>query len=137
MTEQQSSGLELLTDPSTKTFNINGTEYTVGPVRMGRLKRFSETAEAVLPVIGALLAAGEGGNDLDILVSESADDLIDFLQAATGIERERINEARTDEFIIALVAIVAVNLGFFVQRLRLLKAEANQITTAGETAFKP
>ena len=92
---------------------LGGTEYTITPVRMGKIQSFSRAVE---PIVGDLLKVVDSGEVLP-LISNHGDRVIEAVSVATGIDRDQLEAALPDEFIALVSAVVRINGDFFARRL--------------------
>jgi hypothetical protein len=104
---------------------------------MGKLQAFTK---AVKPIANDLMAALEGKADWLQIIEENGGNLIDAVHIATGVPREKLDDAMGDEFIKLAAAVVEVNADFFVSRLLpAIRGAVEGLTKAvkaGQQSFK-
>lgn len=105
--------LEVLNPPQASV-QFGGESVTVTPIRMGKLQAFTRV---VRPIASDIMEALGGSGDLLTTIELHCDRLIEAVQIATGIEREKLDNALPDEFIALAKAVIEINADFFARRL--------------------
>lgn len=119
--------------PETQKVAICGREIEVGPMTVDQILR-------VLKVFnGGKLDKMTADTSLVDLIEAFPDEMIAVAMIVTGLAREEIGQARTDEFVELLAAIIERNRDFFVRRLgpslRHLLGELVSVAAMGEAGF--
>jgi hypothetical protein len=108
-----SDQLEVLNPPEA-TVQFSGEDVTVTPIRMGKLQAFTKV---VRPIVGDIVTALDGSGDMLTTIELHCDRMIEAVQIATGIERDKLDNALPDEFIGLAKAVIEINADFFARRL--------------------
>jgi hypothetical protein len=120
--------LDILEDAREREVAYNGARLLIVPLRIGQIPRFTRAARPIIEELAASVAAPVSGEEevsretlstgavLD-WIEKHGEALIDAMAAATGRERDWIAEGAADEFLELTIAVLSVNLDFFVRRL--------------------
>ncbi|MEC7121205.1 MAG: hypothetical protein VXW65_15060 [Pseudomonadota bacterium] len=109
--------MNTLTIPSITIKTRTCGDISLEPVRMGKLKQFSDAVE---PMIGEIMAMVDGAVDQTVITKlirdhyDSALHLVTLLCPAT---KEQLDDMLLDEFVEVVGAAVEINTDFFVQSL--------------------
>lgn len=91
--------------PPTITVMVGGESLLLSPVRLGQLPAL---VRAAAPIFDRLAS----GNVVQVLLEEP-DAVLHAVQAATGIERARIDALALDEAVDLVAAVIELNADFF------------------------
>lgn len=105
--------------PAGTPATFNGQPIEVKPLTIGKLPGF---ARAIQPIGGVIEQIAKGQAQLNIatligLVADHGCAIVDAVSIATGIERDKLNEATPDELIELVAVVLKVNADFFKGRL--------------------
>jgi hypothetical protein len=103
-----------IVSPLETVVNFEGEQITISPIRMGKLQAFTIAVE---PVAQDFIDAINGEGNLLKTIKLHGGDLIDAVHIATGVPKEKLNDAMPDDFIKLAAAVVEVNADFFARRL--------------------
>jgi hypothetical protein len=122
--------LDILEDARERRITYLGEALVIVPLRIGQIPRFTRAARPIIQELAAsvLDSKGEGNAggapretlSVDVAldwIDKHGEALIDAMAAATGRERQWIAEGGADEFVELVLAVLSVNLDFFVRRL--------------------
>lgn len=108
---------------------FRGEQVTVAPLKVGRLPAF---VAALRPVLAELVAMSRAGEEVGISVEKVldwieryTDNLVNGVAAATGKTADAVGAGEPDEFLELALAVLSVNMDFFVRRLLPLGARLN------------
>ncbi len=97
--------------------DVGGRTIEVRAVRVRQIKAFMAAIAPVWAYIGATAAEETPADPMLFMVMHHPDDVIAFVAAGTGVDREFLADLRTDELTLLAEAVLTVNMGFFAQRL--------------------
>ncbi len=96
---------------------VGGRTIEVRAVRVRQIKAFMAAIAPVWAYIGATAAEETPTDPMLFMVMNQPDDVVAFVSAGTGVDREFLADLRTDELTLIAEAVQTVNMGFFAQRL--------------------
>jgi hypothetical protein len=124
-------------DPIATEVTFRGETYRITPLKVGQLPKF---ARAIKGIGLDSLAALESGDMTVILelIADHGEQIIDAVATASGISKEAIEGAETDEMILLVATVMRVNADFFARRLLpKLREQGQAMNGAGQTPSTP
>ena len=91
----------------------------IRPLKVRQLPAFARALQPALPVLAPLFAADDDVAAMDVvaLLGSLGDDLIDAVAIGAALDRDAIEELEIDKFLELAMAVLQVNLDFFIRRL--------------------
>lgn len=110
--------------PLEKTLTLGGQSLTVRPLKVRHIPAFSG-------VIGPLYAQiAQGEPDWFGLIASHGESLVEAVSLGLGLPHEQVGDLDLAELVEAVMALVEVNVDFFIQRLSPQISQASQVLAA-------
>lgn len=108
--------MQTLAIPSITVKTRTAGDITLEPVRMGKLKQFTDMVE---PMIGDIMSMIDGADQAMImrLIKEHYDGVLILVTLLCPITKEQLDDMLMDDFVEIVGAAVEINTDFFVQSL--------------------
>lgn len=89
------------------------------PMRMAKLKAFSDAVEPVITQVFAVIEDAQNSKQNIVqMITKHYDDLVGIVcVACTGVDKEKIDDMLPDDFVNLVGGVIEVNADFFVQNL--------------------
>ncbi len=99
------------------TVSIRAGDVIIEPMRMGKLKAFSDAIQPVFSEIASMVSDDARQKDIPTLIAKHYDDLAALVCVACPVQRTTIDDMHLDEFVSLVGAIIEVNADFFTKSL--------------------
>lgn len=112
--EDLTAGLEVLEAIVPLEVVTRQGTFSVAPIKMSKFKRFASLA---WPLVEELMGLLDGAGDSAMLIEKHEPALVELLELSSDMTRAHYEEMYPDEFLKMVLAVVEVNMDFFVQNL--------------------
>lgn len=99
------------------TISTRAGDVVIEPMRMGKLKAFSDAIQPVFGEIASMVGDDAKQQDIPSLIARHYDDLVALVCVACPVQRAHIDDMHLDDFVSLVGAVIEVNADFFTKSL--------------------